>query len=276
MRPILYLLPLTLAAQQPEAHWSFDGAATPERLTESYGRSGLNALEISGPSTWNTRSGFGEVLANGANAPYLSVPKQTALNPGNGDFSLSVWSYRTSNDGAAAGIVDALDNVGTGYQFFYQGDGTLRIRLDDATGNTLNADTASSQLTLNTWRHLVVTIDRSANRARFYVNGAEVAPLGGVDISSLTGAIIPDQDLWIGILNSNPSKGRLDDLAFFKRLLTPAEITALNASGGTPVLNVFPASAPPPAVTISPSSGILRDGETITLSSNPSSEARSS
>jgi len=275
MHPLLVLIPLPLLAEQPDAHWAFDGPTLAERLAEGYGRVALDAGEAVGASSWNTRSGFGEVLANGTDDPYLEVAGGAALDPGSGDFSISVWSYRSTDDGSAAGIVDALDNVGIGFQFFYQASGALRLRLDDDLGNTVNADTAGSQLSLNTWRHLAVTVDRGNDRVRYYVDGSEVAPLGGVDISAVTGALSPDQDLWIGTLNANnPTRGRLDDLAFFKRLLTPAEIEAITSDGGTPVLEVFPPAPGLPEVAFSPPSGILREGESVTLSTDPAGEIR--
>ena len=146
MHPLLVLIPLPLLAEQPDAHWAFDGPTLAERLAEGYGRVALDAGEAVGASSWNTRSGFGEVLANGTDDPYLEVAGGAALDPGSGDFSISVWSYRSTDDGSAAGIVDALDNVGIGFQFFYQASGALRLRLDDDLGNTVNADTAGRRV----------------------------------------------------------------------------------------------------------------------------------
>ena len=268
--PLIPLLFLSARAQQPSAHWSFDGAVAADRVKESYGRTVSDAVETGGTSSWTTRAGFGEVLANGSTAPYLALSNNTAVDPGTGGFTLSLWVYRTSDDSAAAGLVDALSaSAGSGFQWFYQANGTLRIRLDDTAGNTVNADTTASQLALNTWRHLAVTVDRGAGRARFYVNGAEVAPLGGVDISAVSGTITPDQAFWIGTLNgTGASKGRLDDVAMFKRVLSLADIAALNANGGTPVLTVWPAVPPAPPVAISPPSGVLRDGETVVLTAS--------
>lgn len=257
-------------AQQPDAHWSFDGSNTIERLAEAYGRTALDATEIGGSSFFNTRADFGETLANGLNLRYLGVAQDSALAPGSGDFSISVWTYRTSDTTTAAGILDALAGTGVGYQLFYQGDDTLRLRLDDSAGNFINCDTSSSHLSLNSWQNIIVTVDRTTDRVRFYVDGTEVAPIGGVDISGLTGSINPDQDLWISNLNNSwPANGRLDDLAFFKRLLIPTEIAAINANGGTPVLSIWP-DATPPAVTFTPASGLVEAGNTITLSTDPS------
>ena len=105
------------------------------------------------------------------------------------------------------------------------------------------------------------------------MNGVEATPAGGVDLSVLTGSITPDQNLWIGTLNaSSPSYGRIDDVAIFKRVLGAAEIAALNANGGTPVLTVWPPA--PPAVTIAPAAGVVAAGQTITLSVSGTAEIR--
>jgi uncharacterized sulfatase len=272
---IPWLLPLSLAAQSPSAHWSFDGADSSTRLRESYGRSALNATEVSGVSAWAARTGFGETLANGANTPHLSVANQAAIHPGSGGFSISLWSFRTTDDAAPAGLVDALNGSGTGYQWFYQANGTLRARLDDDLGNFVLVDTTASHAGLNVWRHLVLTVDRATATARIHVDGIEATPPGGVSIAALTGQIIPDQNLWIGTLNANTAaKGRIDDLAWFPRVITPAEIASLRSGSGVPVLTVWPADPPPPAVAITPAGGILRDGEMVTLSSAPGAVIR--
>jgi arylsulfatase A-like enzyme len=265
---------VTAEAREPAAHWSFD---PPDRLAEAYGRTPLALAETNGSSSWSTRTGFGDVLANGINTPYLTAANQAALDPGNGDFSLSLWLRRTSGESSLAGLIDALSGSAvSGYQLFFQSNNTLRLRLDDTLGNTVSADTSASQFSLNNWRNLIVTVDRTTDRARFYVDGTEVAPIGGVNIAALTGAITPDQNLFIGNFNgTNAAKGQLDDVAFFKRLLTPAEIAAINANGGTPVKTLFPPAVPIPSVVTSPASAtILRGNQTVTLTSAPGAVIR--
>lgn len=260
---------VSAAPREPAAHWSFD---PPDRTAESYGRSTLALAESGGASAWVTRAGFGEALANGVNSRYLTATRQAALDPADGDFSLSLWTRRTSQDGGVAGLLDALSSsAASGWQLFYQANGTLRLRLDDTLGNTINADTAASQITLNSWRNLIVTVDRKSRRARFFMDGAELAPLGGVDIGVLTGPITPDQDLFIGGFNgSDAAKGQLDDVAFFKRVLTAEEIAAISANGGRPVLSVFPPVVLLPAVAFSlPDGSLLRENERLALTSEP-------
>ncbi len=263
-----FFLILPLAAQNPAAHWSFDGGTVAERLQESYGRTELNAAEAGGASSWQPRGGFGETLANGGSASaYLSVPNGPALAMGSGDFSISLWSYRTTGNGATSGLLDSLPGDATGWQLFYQANNTIRIRLDDNAGNFLLVDTTGTEVTLDTWKNIIVTVDRAANRAKIFVDGVEATAPGGADISALTGAIDPGQNLWIGTLNGNTApNGRLDDVAIFNRLLTPQEISSI--SGGATILSLFPASPPLPAITISPASGLLRPGESVTLSTS--------
>lgn len=265
---------VTADAREPSAHWSFD---PPDRLAETYGRSSLVLGETNGSSSWITRAGFGEVLANGINAPYLTAVNQAALDPGTGDFSLSLWLRRTSGESNLAGLIDALSGAAvSGFQLFYQANNTLRLRLDDTLGNTVNADTTFSQFSLNNWRNLIINVDRTTDRARFYVDGTEVAPIGGVNIAALTGAITPDQNLFIGNFNgTDAAKGQVDDVAFFKRLLTPTEIAAINTNGGTPVQTLFPPAVPIPAVVASPASAtILRGNQSVTLTSDPGAVIR--
>jgi arylsulfatase A-like enzyme len=258
---------VTAGDRSPAAHWSFD---PPNRLQEIYVRSSLDLTETNGSSTWVSRPNFGDVMANGLNPPYLVAASQAALEPGAGDFALSLWSRRTSDDTAAAGLLDALSSsAASGWQLFYQANDTLRLRLDDSLGNTINADTAAGQLSLNEWQKIIVNVDRKANRVRFFINGSEVAPIGGVNISVLTGSIVPDQNLFLGTLNgTDAAKGQIDDVAIFNRILTTQEIAAIHANGGTPILSLYPKNEPLPAVVASPEPGsILRASQTVSLAS---------
>jgi uncharacterized sulfatase len=266
--PVLTLWPPSVPGPPglPVAFWSFDGATVEERLRESYGRTELDATEAVDGSVWTTRAGFGEALANGSNPLYLQVAQ--GLDFGADDFSISIWARRTSSNGAASGIVDALSGTGTGLQWFFNGDESIRIRLDDDVGQSVTADTTAAHLGLNTWQHLALTVDRTAQRARIYVNGVQATTPGGVNLSALIGAITPDQDVWISTLNgTSPAQGMLDELAIFDRVLSAQEIADL--SGGTPVLTLWPLPVPGPPVLIDPPEGLLRPGDAVSLATDP-------
>lgn len=271
--PLAFLFStLTLAAQFPAGHWNFDGETVEKRLQESYRTSTLDASERDGSSTWQDREGFGQVLANGTNLPYLAIPNRPEIAPGSGDFSLSLWIRRTSGNGATAGILDALDGIGTGFQLFFLNN-LIRVRLDDDQGNVVLVDSTSPQFFLNRWIHLVLSVDRQNEVARLYVDATEITPPGGVGLANLTGSLTPNQDWWVGRLNTdNPAHGQIDDLAIFPRLLTSTERTRL--ASGSPVLTLFPPTPPLPGVVIAPASGVLTAGTPITLTGNGLDEIR--
>lgn len=263
---------LTLVAQFPTGHWNFDGPTTGERLQEAYRTSTLDASERDGSSGWQDRESFGQVLANGPNLPYLAIPNRPEIAPGSDDFSLSLWIRRTSGNGSTAGLLDALDGIGTGFQLFFLNN-LIRIRLDDDQGNVALVDSTSPQFFLNRWIHLIVSVDRQNEVARLYVDATEITPPGGVGIATLTGSLTPNQDWWVGRLNTdNPAHGQIDDLAFFPRLLTSTERTRL--ASGSPVLSLFPPAPPLPDVAISPATGILQEGTPVTLAGEGLDEIR--
>ncbi len=184
-----------------------------------------------------------------------------------------MWLKRTSNSGSTAGIIDALGCIGNGFQLFFQADNSIRVRLDDTDNQTVIADTSGPQFALNTWRHCYLAIDRQNDRAHILLDGIEATTAGGIDISSLTGSLTPNQNWWIGTLNSStPSHGEIDDLAIFQRLLTPEEISDL-ASGKT-ILSLFPPAPEIPRVEIDPPSGLLPAGNLGTLTGEPDLEIR--
>lgn len=264
----LILLATPLPGQDPAGHWAFDGNLANQRLEESYGKGSLNATAEIAPSIWGSRINFGQTLANESSPQYLSLPNLAELDPGTSDFSISVWLKRTSNSGSTAGIIDALGGIGNGFQLFFQADNSIRVRLDDTDNQSVIADTSGPQFALNTWRHCYLAIDRQNDRVHILLDGTEATPAGGIDISTLTGSLTPNQNWWIGNLNnSTPSHGDLDDLAIFQRLLTPEEISKL-ASGKT-ILSQFPPAPGIPRVEIDPPSGVLPSDRTVTLSSEP-------
>jgi len=231
------LLPLT-AHSSLVAYWAFDGATATDRLQESLGNTALDAAEAGGTSAWNTRSGFGGVLANGGNSPYLAITNGPDLDFGTGDFSLSIWTYRTSGVGSTAGIMDALSSTTTsGFQSLYTSGNDVIFRIDGDNGNHVVASTVSGgHVALSTWQNIIATVDRSNDLLKIYIDGVEDTG-GGIDISGVTGNILPDQALWISTLNitTAPARGRLDDMGLFDHVLLPTEIAAINAGSGTPL-----------------------------------------
>jgi len=173
------------------------------------------------PGVFGQAAVFG---AAGADADdVLTVSQTSAFDPSFGDFSIA-FRIKHAVTGTVDGILDA--NGGTGYQMLVGIENRIRLRLDDANGNSLNLDSVA-QLSGDMFDHVAITVDRFSHEAIFYINGVAEIPL---DIAVLDGAFTPNQDLWIGAINLGSNlglSGTLDDLRFYDRLLTPNQVSNL-------------------------------------------------
>ena len=163
------------------------------------------------------------------NADRIVVPQADAFDPGSGDFTVAFFTQRNNpNANVFNGAFDALNGTGTGYQGFFldnAANNAFRLRVDDDAGNFVLLDT-SAAFDDTDFHHVALVVDRTADEALFYVDGMPETPL---NIAALTGAISPDQPLWIGNSNTLSIDGSLDDLRFFNAALSADEISALIA-----------------------------------------------
>jgi hypothetical protein len=117
-------------------------------------------------------------------------------------------------------------------------------------GTPISLTTATGSLPANTFSHLVITQD--GTQLKIFINGVEQSGLTywaksnpGAWLSFLTGSIINTR-LGATVEGSNQYffNGSVDDLRYFKRALTSAEVTAIYDSAG-------PTIVPPSFDTIS-------------------------
>lgn len=126
-----------------------------------------------------------------------------------GDFSVGGWVLTPGNVDNTAGLLVTGDSRAD-INFY---GGYPRLYAD-------NADRAvsSQPVTPNTWNHLMVT--RQSGTVRIYLNGNLTATSPGV----WNGAFWPVQ---IGRTIAGPARGSYDELAFYVRALTQAEIRSM-------------------------------------------------
>ncbi len=225
----------TLAAQADMvAYWSLDGATVAERLVDNTGN-GHDLTEV-GTSTWYTNGIFGNVMGNGSSTTrYLETPDANDIDFGTTSFSLSFRVLRT-----IAGRGGILDHLGTtnGYEvqtYNTNSHSLMRLR---SSGSTINVDTLNNAVPTVAdaqWANIVYTIDRTAGRAKVYVDGTHVTSAdgttvlaSGVDISAL-GNIAPTQPFSVGHSDTYGPGGRVDDYALFDTVLTQEQVTNLAA-----------------------------------------------
>ncbi|MFO0805177.1 MAG: LamG domain-containing protein, partial [Gemmataceae bacterium] len=125
------------------------------------------------------------------------------------------------------------------FQFRTNSGGQFYGRMNTANGSDVAIQNGSAGAgALNNWTLLTYTWDKSAGTLRVYVNGSEVTYLSGFDanISNWVNAVdTSGRTMFVGRDprdNSRFFQGRMDDVAWFNDVLTPAQISSL-WNGGT-------------------------------------------
>ena len=135
-----------------------------------------------------------------------------------------------------------VDKNNTYYRLFVRENGTVRQQVYN-DGRELCYLTTTAQVNLNDgdWHHLAVLVDE--NGVSFYVDGkadAGVVPAGSVNERAFLTDIDGMNHLAIGYHRTSETNatnyyaGQLDEVAFYHRVLTPAEINYLYELGTEP------------------------------------------
>lgn len=230
------------------------------RLNELSGTSAVDQINArngayTGGFTLNTAGALADsdpsVLLNGTTG-YVSIGNYSNAFNLTAAYSYSVWAYPTATRVAVAEdpscvVSYQVTNVGAGVNnpfFLAYGRGDSLGVPDNrfwcgyynqaGGGYTRVIDT--SDVTLNTWVHFVVTYDAASTTKRLvlYRNGVEVGHNNSLplvvagDAAGLTFLGLQ----WNGGLSTDEFfPGRIDDFAFFNRTLTQVEAAKLYASG---------------------------------------------
>jgi len=150
---------------------------------------------------------------------YAVVADDTDLDFGTGDFTLECWLRIDGN--TLRRLLDKRNNT-SGYTLYLTDLNVLNLELNDGTGNS--GFVLTSSLSSNTWLHLAIVCDRSAN-ATCYINKAAETP---VPISSKGGNIDSTSSLFIGADApdglSYYSTDIISDVRLYDRVLTSDEV----------------------------------------------------
>jgi hypothetical protein len=167
---------------------------------------------------------------------YWEVPVSTpGLDFGAEDFTIEGW-LRTRATGFARNLIDKRDTAPVGYLVFVQ-NGHLGFQLSQGADRS---DTLARGKAVNdgNWHHFAVVAQRlPPQAARIYVDGVEVPARGR---ALPTEAIdTPQIPLWFGRHHRNVIVDRenmyfggdLDEVAFYRRPLTAAEVRSIFRAG---------------------------------------------
>jgi hypothetical protein len=201
------------------AYYSFCGNAND---MSGNGRNGtVHGATLTADRFGNSNSAYS---FNGTTA-YISVADAAPLRLVNTDYTISAWIYETSYATSQDAIITKrTTSAQQGYILNVQGTSQLvtrRINYQVAGGSdprVFSTDTVY----LNTWTNVLVTYTASSHTALIYMNGV----LTGMATNILS-PLTTTAALWIGgDVSGSPYgfHGKIDDVAFFNRVLSPAEI----------------------------------------------------
>lgn len=202
--------------------WDFDGNAV----------SKVDQQELKGELTDGAKfvdSPFGKAVLVDGKAGEVVIPRDNAMNVGEGDFTVAAWIHPR---GLRQGGIVSLGGYGYTHGWLLDMPNKKGIlRIETATADNQHNGTVQSRpgvIQNNKWQHVAAVVGRGTNKTRLYVNGFEVG-VGTVNPANLDN---PKTALHIGrVQGANFFKGELDEVRIYRRALGIAEIKALVEPG---------------------------------------------
>ncbi|WP_437735262.1 protein kinase domain-containing protein [Sorangium sp. So ce1335] len=204
---------------------------------------GNDALLVHGPAPVAGRIG-GALRFDGVD-DHVEAPHAASLDVGQGDLTITAWLQTTSAEGIQV-IVDKRDEGPRGVHGYcvFLSRGRLSVQLADRDASpkcTMVASTACTNYLSGAfvadgrWHHIAVTVDRRAvDGGTFYVDGAVA---GRFDPTARPLSLDSRAPLRIGSRSSSESgffRGVLDEVALYRRALSPEEVAAAALQGAAP------------------------------------------
>ncbi|PWU20576.1 MAG: hypothetical protein C5B50_03685 [Verrucomicrobia bacterium] len=193
---------------------------------------GNNGTQVNNP-TVDVGQYVGNSLCFDGSSQWVTVPDYPAINPGTGDLSIDAWVKRDPNSGNSPPrvIVDKRNpNTGIGYSLSVS-FGNLVFQLADFSGFTNYRDTGTVPAD-GQWHFVAVTVHRTTTTGgQFYVDCVATAtfdPTGQTGNLNNTNAFLVGASLVGG---NGPWMGCIDEVEFFPRQLTAAEVLSICSAG---------------------------------------------
>lgn len=191
---------------------------------------GNNGTQIHNPTV---TSGYVDhsLCFNGFNQG-VTVPDYAAINPGKGNLSIDAWVRRSSSSGNSTRVIvdKRKPSSGIGYHLALS-YGNLIFQLASSSGFMNYRDTGTVPAD-DQWHFVAVTVNRTSNSGgQFYIDGA---PTGNFDPTNLPGNLNNTGAFNVAFSQlggNSPWLGCIDEVEFFPRVLTAAEITSIYDAG---------------------------------------------
>ncbi|MBZ0167051.1 MAG: hypothetical protein K8I00_09615, partial [Candidatus Omnitrophica bacterium] len=218
------------------AYWQFEeGAGTTAVDASGYGNDGTYVNMDSGdwttPVPVNHANTYSVDVNTTSTDEYISLPN-TVIS-GLGDFTAAYWMKTTKTSSSA--VISGANSGSNNEYLIFAADTSLSLYAGGNIGTWTTSSTADGA-----WHHIVLFRDDTNNQAHLYIDGvADNENPKGITLSTVTidpgGLLIgQEQDSVGGGFDSGQIfAGTIDEVRFYNRALTAAEITRL-ANGNMP------------------------------------------
>lgn len=241
-----------VTALDPVGYWRLNEPATSGTAINSGSAGALgNASYIGGPALQQPGAMGTDraALFNGSDQ-YASVPYNAAFNPP-GSFTIGFWANKTGTDNSGTkGAIFSRDPASSGQNgwLFFAGNGDGKWWFRTYTGNVRANAISTTPISLNQWTHVVGVHDATDTGTNYlYINGVLAAPPVGNAGYTPNASFPMFFAAWANTGTELPEfhfPGLLDEIAFFDKTLTPAQIRNLYLAAEYPPRLVEQPTAP--------------------------------
>jgi hypothetical protein len=208
-------------ALMPVCWWKLDDGSGSTAVDSTGGRNG----SLNGAS-WTTGKVSGALSFDGS-SDYVTISNNSVFQV-TGALTIAAWVYGASwsSDPNYASVILRKGDANPNNWQLAINQGYVSLTLDDSDGSSING---STHLANNKWYHVAGTWDGS--KGRVYVNGS----LDNTPVSHTSSLGTDTRPVYLGGRTGTTDvlNGRLDDVRFYNRCLTAAEIAALASSSPT-------------------------------------------
>ena len=143
-------------------------------------------------------------------------------------FSIGVWIWKDGNSGTDYGIQQATSIFGHyRYAIITVGD---KLQIRQSRSGSADA-TGSTSISTDAW-HYVVLVSNSTGYFAYLDGAIEITKIDGTALHEVANqGLVFGQEWWNGVGQGNYWDGRIDEVGFWERALSQAEILELYNSG---------------------------------------------
>jgi len=231
------------------AYWNLDDGLTNPFATHVRDAVGTNhgtLIRADAASHWfpaEVAKLGGCVKVEGTNA-YINLPPTEALDINTNELTLSLWLWLPQLPSELTTSFGAILDSATDCYVLYldRGNRELRFKVTDVAGHAARPGIAEVLLPTQEWVHVAATYsgnaEPGAGEAIIYLNGrprdSHTGRDGSAPPAGLTGNVKPGQLASLGRegpTGGNYFTGFVDDVALWRRALTPGDVARIYAGG---------------------------------------------